>query len=257
MLHIIVDDFIRLFSGRWCDFDGAYGNQCEDVAQFWNFVLGNPQPFTGATADLIYQQPGDFYIQIPNAPDNYPQKGDIVVWNWPHVGINTGNNTNANQFEVLEQNDPTDSNCHLKTYDYNGVIGWLRPKQLPQNQQVIIDQLRAERDKNWNLYQADEKTIANLNQIINDRNNDITMLNAKIATLETQVTTEKQQIDTLKPIAAAVPQITQERDQAINDRNNCLQAEEAQQKKIADLQAQLAASKPATLWGRIKYIFNL
>ncbi len=133
---ITVDDFINLFNGHSVDWDNALGSQCFDLANFYSFAIGG-KPFIGATADLIYQQPQNgFYTQIANTPNNFPIKGDIVVWNWPHVAIATGNNTNINQFEVLEQNDPKGSPSHIKVYgNYNGVIGWLRPVNLPQSQQ--------------------------------------------------------------------------------------------------------------------------
>lgn len=132
-MQISVDIFISILNNHWCDWDGAFGNQCFDLAQFYNAaVIGNPTPFTGATADLIYQQPGSLYTQIPNTPDFVPQKGDVIVWKWPHVAIATGNNSTTSQFEAFEQNDPTGSNCHIKLYtNYDGVIGVLRPKTLP------------------------------------------------------------------------------------------------------------------------------
>lgn len=127
-----IDFFFTFFTGIFCDYDGADGDQCFDLANAYSRWIGG-QRFTGATADLIYQQSQNgFYIQIANTINNAPQRGDLVIWNWPHVGIATGNNTNQNQFEVLEQNDPEGSNCHIKIYaNYNGVIGWIRPKQLP------------------------------------------------------------------------------------------------------------------------------
>lgn len=107
--------------------DNVDSPQCFDIAQLWSKNLGG-QRFTGATADLIFQQPQNgFYQQIANEPTNYPQSGDIVVFNWPHVGICTGNNTNVNTLELLEQNDPEGSPTHTKVYrNYDGVIGWLR-----------------------------------------------------------------------------------------------------------------------------------
>ena len=123
---ITIDQFFALFTGHWVDWDGYYGNQCEDLANFYSFAIGG-QPFTGATADLIYNQTQNgFYEQVKNDPTNYPGKGDIVVFNWPHVGICTGNNTNSSTVELLEQNDPARSNAHIKLYpNYDGVIGWL------------------------------------------------------------------------------------------------------------------------------------
>lgn len=157
-----LQEFFEFENGIYCDYDGAYGDQCFDLANAYSRWIGG-QRFTGGTADLIFNQAGDFYEQIPNTPDGVPQRGDIVIWNWPHVGIATGENSSTSQFEVLEQNDPTNSNCHIKVYlNYNGVIGWLRPKKLPADPQIIQDELRKARDDNWNLYQSE---IQKLNEL--------------------------------------------------------------------------------------------
>jgi hypothetical protein len=136
MLNISTEDFISLLDGVFARVkaDNEPTPECFDLAQLWARVIGS-QPFTGATADLIYNQPGDLYTQIPNTPNDFPQKGDLVIWNWPHVGLATGNNTDANTLEVFEQNDPDGSEIHIKQYaNYDGVIGWLRPKVTPTGQ---------------------------------------------------------------------------------------------------------------------------
>lgn len=127
MNGLTVDNFFQFWNGIYGDYDGFYGPQCEDLINYYSRWIGGSQ-FTGLTADLIYQQTQNgFYQQIPNLPDNFPQRGDIVVWDWPHTGVATGNNTDVWNLEVLEQNDPLKSNCHIKQYhNYNGVIGWLR-----------------------------------------------------------------------------------------------------------------------------------
>lgn len=174
--------FLDFFNGIYADYDGAYGDQCFDLANLYSRWIGG-QRFSGATADLIFNQPGDFYIQIPNTLDYVPQKGDIVIWNWPHVGIATGENSDVNQFEVLEQNDPGGSNCHIKIYtNYNGVIGALRPKQLPQDDsQTTIDELRTARDTNWNLHLVDQQTIQTLQtQLTECQNKEVTTTQTEI-----------------------------------------------------------------------------
>ena len=175
--------FLAFFNGIFCDYDGAYNDQCFDLANAYSRWIGGPR-FTGATADLIINQAGTFYTKVLNTPTGFPVAGDIVVWNWPHVGIATGNNTDANKFEVLEQNDPTNSNCHIKVYNYNGVIGWLHPNSLPADPQSIIDELRKARDDNFNNYQAEltkNNTLAsqlqdeqNKNQQLREANDSLT-----------------------------------------------------------------------------------
>ena len=160
-----ISEFLTYFNGIYVDFDGAYGGQCFDLANGYSRWIGGPR-FTGETADLIINQAGTFYTRIDNTPSGFPVKGDIIVWNWPHVAIATGDNTDANAFDCLEQNDPTGSDCHLKHYSYSGVIGWLHPINLPPDNQVLMDQLRADRDTNWNLYQQQLKKNIDQEDII-------------------------------------------------------------------------------------------
>lgn len=131
---ITFEDFRNLLDGVWVSVKadglstpGHIDAECEDVAQLWSRALGG-QRFTGPTAaDIFNETQNGFYQQHPNTPTNYPEKGDIVVWKWPHVGIGTGNNTNVNTLEVFEQNDEVGSETHIKQYlNYDGVIGWLR-----------------------------------------------------------------------------------------------------------------------------------
>lgn len=155
-----VTELITLLTGVYVRVtaDGVDTPQCVDLAQVFNRIIGGPR-FTG-DAHTIFNQAGTTYTQIPNTPDGVPQAGDIVVWSPAynggpgHVGIATGKG-DTNSFEAFAQNDPLGSDCELKTYAYVDVMGWLRPINLPQDQQTIIDQLRKERDDNWNVYQAE------------------------------------------------------------------------------------------------------
>ena len=55
-----------------------------------------------------------------------------MVWNgnvgggWGHTGVVTA--ANVNTFDCYQQNDPYNSGMHVKTYNYNNVIGWAIPK---------------------------------------------------------------------------------------------------------------------------------
>ena len=132
------DAFLAKNNGKFLDFDGAYGAQCVDLVQYWSQAIGGPR-FTGNYAKDLYKQTANFYTWIDKIGAAVPQKGDIVVWSGTynggpgHVGIATGNGTKT-FFEVFEQNDPTGSNSHLKTYStYTSVLGWLRPPSTAVN----------------------------------------------------------------------------------------------------------------------------
>lgn len=133
---ILLENLILLLSNVGIDFDGYYGDQCVDWVQVWHRNLGGTIPFSGDAKDII-NQPGNLYTKILNTPTGVPVKGDIIVWDGSynggpgHVGVATGK-ADINTFEVFEQNDPTGSKVHLKTYsNYNHVTGWLHPKIMP------------------------------------------------------------------------------------------------------------------------------
>jgi hypothetical protein len=124
------DRFLAANDTKFLDYDGKYGAQCVDLVQFWGQAIGGPR-FTGNAKDL-YKQTANFYTWIDNTASAVPQKGDIVVWSGAyngsvgHVGIATGIG-DTSTFQAFEQNDPTDSNSHLRSYSYASVLGWLRP----------------------------------------------------------------------------------------------------------------------------------
>lgn len=148
------DDLFKTLNGMSLDYDGVYGAQCFDLIQAWNRDwLNSPYWITGEFAYQIYGQLPNIYTSIPNTPEAVPQKGDIVVWAKAyngfagHTGVATGKG-DTNTFECFEQNDPTGSVCHLKIYNYNHVVGWLRFKTQSPDQlaKCVID-----RDINWNI----------------------------------------------------------------------------------------------------------
>lgn len=160
-----LQDFFNKYNGQGVDFDGAYGNQCVDLAQFYNHdVVGAPR-LTGNAVDIWNTYPKDFYDRIANTPTNAPVAGDIIIWGasvgggFGHIAICQSAGVSA--FTSFDQNWPTGSKVHFQSHDYKGVLGWLhlkksvQPQPQPQSedQQAVIDQLRADRDKNWNLYQ--------------------------------------------------------------------------------------------------------
>lgn len=132
-----VQNWINAENGKWHDFDGYYGAQCTDLAQFYSRFLGGHR-FSG-NAINFYDQPGSFYTQIANSPDpnNVPQLGDIVVWSigsYGHVAICIS--ADANGLTTLDQNwytaNDTGSVAVVVRHDWTSrkVKGWLRPKNL-------------------------------------------------------------------------------------------------------------------------------
>lgn len=144
--------FLSQYINKYLDFDGYYGAQCFDLVQYWSRYIGGHR-FGGMYAKEIYDQPGSFYIQVPNTPDAVPIAGDIVVWGGGynggagHTGVATGKG-DVNTFECFEQNDPLGSNSHLRVYNYNYVRGWLRAKVTTPSDSDLIKQIKAKINSN-------------------------------------------------------------------------------------------------------------
>lgn len=138
---ITIDQFFQQWNGKGADFDGAYGFQCMDLAEFYNRdVVGAPR-IGGNAIDAWNRYSPQHYNKIPNIanePTNYPQKGDLVVWGqypgltgpFGHIGICKSANNYA--FVSFDQNWPVNSLPHFQNHNFNGVIGWLRPKVVEQ-----------------------------------------------------------------------------------------------------------------------------
>lgn len=132
------DKFFAKTVGKYIDYDGQYGVQCFDLANYYAVELLGASSFIGWHAYEIYtnfyNQPGhDKYDRIENTPSFIPKKGDIIVWSSDlgthgHVAVCQGEG-DTTYFKSYDQNwtgnnDP----CTLITHNYNAVLGVLRPK---------------------------------------------------------------------------------------------------------------------------------
>jgi hypothetical protein len=134
-----LQNFINIYDGEYVSLLSP-GRQCFDLVVAWTDLLniphypGNPSPFPYANAYQIYTDFGSFqatYFDKIAYSGNSPSAGDIVVWSndyysGGHTGVATG--ALVGSFDCFVQNDPTNSACHTKNYNYNHVLGWLRPK---------------------------------------------------------------------------------------------------------------------------------
>jgi hypothetical protein len=119
--------------------NNPYGAQCVNVFLAYNkdVVLGNQ--VSGNAIDYWETYPFKYYEKIANTEDNFPIKGDAVIWGsevgvYGHIAI--CKEANVNQFTSFDQNwnvqiDGTGV-CEFITHTYWGVLGWLRPYNLPQ-----------------------------------------------------------------------------------------------------------------------------
>src|SRR3990167_9367950 len=136
---ITFDQFIQKYSGKYIDYDGYYGYQCMDLyRQFVKEVYGCQQspPVSGA-AKVWDTYNKDFFTSISNGPVNYPNRGDIIIWNtkagggYGHIAI--AMDSTSMTFNSFDQNWPVGSRCHKQPHNYTNVLGWLTPKKKEDN----------------------------------------------------------------------------------------------------------------------------
>jgi len=127
------DEFIIKWNIKGIDWDGFYGFQCMDLAhQYATEVIGHDFAPALAAKDVWNQNP-ESYDKIVNTLDGVPQKGDIVIWGtaigaYGHIAIFVHGDNNS--FVSFDQNWPLNSLCHFQNHNYNGVLGWLHPKNI-------------------------------------------------------------------------------------------------------------------------------
>lgn len=126
------------------EYDPTNKYQCVDLVLLWlkHLGLGHLIPIGIVRAYAIYKAKKlekDFE-RIPNTPNGVPPQGAIVVWDRNynggigHVGVATGKG-DVNSFEAVVQNDPDSKNkgnygVIVRNYNYDHVLGWLKPKKL-------------------------------------------------------------------------------------------------------------------------------
>lgn len=216
--------------------------QCVGLIEVWldNLGLNTPHLYGNAKALLQNADPSKFDI-IPNSPTNVPQAGDVIVWGaswgngYGHTGIFCSGDVNS--FSCFQQNDPTGSTPHAKTYSYTGVIGWLHPKaavQAPTSQDALAACL-AQHEKLVTEAGQKDATINNLNQQITSLNQQLASKDAEVDSLKNQLTSVTLRAGLAEAQAADLPSLKDQLAQAEKSRETCLAAQETQNKQIAQL----------------------
>lgn len=83
----------------------------------------------------------DYFNWIPNTPEGIPPAGVIMVLDSRygggagHTGVCTGR-ADTSTYDLFQINDPYGSNARVKTYNYNGCLGWLVLKNKPTQPQA-------------------------------------------------------------------------------------------------------------------------
>lgn len=134
--------FFDEWNGKACNPDGAYGNQCVDVAdQFSTEVVGIPLPPVNGAKDF-WNKNLIGYDKIPNTPTGVPVIGDVIIWGWGAFGhVAIFKEGDENKFTSFDQDFPTQGYydsagnfigtgvCHFQDHNnYDGVLGWFHPQ---------------------------------------------------------------------------------------------------------------------------------
>lgn len=129
--------FIAATNGKPQDLDGVYGPQCMDLAERFARDVINSVRLGGNAIDVAHKGiPG--YVWVANQPENYPMRGDLVVWG-PNLSQGIGEYGHiaialvADQRTLVtyDQNFPEGSPPHMWVHSYAGVLGWQHPIRLP------------------------------------------------------------------------------------------------------------------------------
>ena len=130
------EEFTAKYNGKLVDVDGFPKNnpyQCMDLyRKYVSDVLAFPQSSAVPGAkDVWGTYLSQYFTRYSNTPLGIPQKGDIVIWGtgygpFGHIAIIQS--AGLMNFTSFDQNDPLGTSCHFQKHNYNGVLGWLRPK---------------------------------------------------------------------------------------------------------------------------------
>lgn len=166
-----IQEFFDKWNNQPCNPDGAYGNQCVDVAdQYAVDVVDSPLPPVNGAKDF-WNKNLIGYDKIPNTPDGVPQKGDIIIWgegigsSFGHVAIFSKGD--ADSFTSFDQDFPTQGYidnqgnfigtgvCHFQKHnDYTGVLGWFHPKDTIITQPIVQQPAKTGEDPIVALYKG-------------------------------------------------------------------------------------------------------
>ena len=151
-----VREWVNQWNGRGIDEDGAYGNQCWDLAaKYAKELIGCPRlptkPGGNGGARHVFEifmaplpQYFDRIVNDPNNPNQVPQPGDLIVWGAPmgtlvengvstaygHIAVVLEAHPGESKFKVFEQTAAVGVASEV-VRNYRYVLGWLAPKVRP------------------------------------------------------------------------------------------------------------------------------
>lgn len=141
-------EFVEEYDGQFVNFDTVYGAQCMDLFRCYvREVLGFPQSAGVSNAWQVFSNfDPALWEKIPYKKSLFPSPGCVIIWSkWYSIKL-TGHIAvyvrpgEKKPLLCFSQNDPGGKPATLKEYNFDRVLGWLRPKvePVPPDVPVVI-----------------------------------------------------------------------------------------------------------------------
>ena len=161
------DDFINRVLGQSIDLDKAYGPQCVDLFNYFNYLYNDCyiNCYPSGYAKSIAQNKANngilkYYKEVPI---NQMVKGTVVIWNnckyapLSHVGFILEDNGDGT-FKCLAQNSPKPY-VTISKAPYDGIIGCFTPNQVLEQ----LEQERVAREENERRIREEQEKVKEAN----------------------------------------------------------------------------------------------
>lgn len=128
-------EFKNKYNGKYVDFDGSYGAQCWDLAQFYfRDVLGLPRSILdgcGLVSNMLYPPKREVLNQyFDEVPVNRMEQGDVVIWDYGHIAIYDHYNADNDKCYFFSQNP---NPCQVMPINMGGAYAFRKKGQAKHN----------------------------------------------------------------------------------------------------------------------------
>ena len=83
-------EFVKKYNGKYVDYDGSYGSQCWDLAQYYfTQVLGLPSSVLsgcGLVSNMLKEPKRKVLLKYFEEVKT-PKQGDVAIWEYGHIAI--------------------------------------------------------------------------------------------------------------------------------------------------------------------------
>lgn len=159
-------EFVSKYNGQKIDYDGYYGSQCWDLAQFYiTEVLGLPSSIIsgcGVVKNLVHAPKlSEMLKYFDEVRTDNMKQGDICIWDFGdagHIAIFDHFDSNSNQCYYFSQNPnackimPFNANGHhafrLKGSDLPSITSTVARDESKNQIEVKVDKLNVRQDNN-------------------------------------------------------------------------------------------------------------